>query len=82
MRQFVRRVMYDSTQFQRETENTTHHVFTLTFWVTGGAGAISRAAMNTTRSEHNGEDNDRNIKIIISGIICQSNREHFRTMQI
>lgn len=53
--------MYDSTRFQRETENTTHQDFALTFWITGGAGVISRAAMNTTRSEHNGEDNDRKI---------------------
>ena len=60
----------------------THQDFPLTFWVTGGAGVISRAAMNTTRPEHNGEDNDQKIKIIISGIICESNREHFRTMQI
>ena len=60
----------------------THQAFALTFWVTGGAGVISRAAMNTTRLEHNGEDHDRKMKIISSGIICQSNREHFRTMQI
>ena len=58
MRQFVQKVMHDSTQF--------FQAFALTFWVTGGAGVISRAAMNTTRLEHNGEDHDRKMKIISS----------------
>ena len=55
---------------------TTHQDFALTFWVTGGAGVISRAAINTTRSEHSGEDNDRKIKIISSHALSVNQTEN------